>query len=485
MKRHARAGKLPKQIEIQADQPVIRSSLERFVLAVDRSDPGVTAYAGLPLAMETFAALGLGEACQRELALKKRQRGPTEAEWGEMFVMLHLAGGQGLEDVEVLKQDDGLVRLWPAIQNMSPRSALDFLLRFHDRDQKPAAPGQAVIHPPTAGLEGLRRVNAHLLRQVQDHHPAKTATLDLDASIHACDKQAALRTYEGPRGYQPVIVYWAEQGLVVHDQFRDGNVPAAMGNREVLECALANLPDGLQEKYVRGDSALYDHEVLRFLDREGVSFAVSADMTQQLKAEIQKLPAGDWRLLDRRDGSAGEPGRRWAEVPFVPDDPVARKGERPFRYWAIRLPPKPRQLELFEPPSTTEEYVAVVTNRELPGDELIHWHRGKCGTVEHAHDQIKHDVGARLMPSSAFGANAAWYRLAILALNLYRAMSLLALPEDWRSERLETIRFRLLNRAGRVISHSRRYVLVLSQLALPLLDICLHARQNLAGLAST
>ena len=482
MKRRASAKSLPGQIAIQADQPVIRSSLERFVLAVDRSDPGVTAYGGLPLAREAFAALGLGEACQKELVLKKRQRGPTEAQWVEMFVMLHLAGGQGLEDVEVLKQDDGLVRLWPAIQEMSPRSALDFLLRFHDPNQKPSTQGKAIIHPPTPALEGLRRVNVHLLRQVQEHHPVPTATLDLDASIHACDKKAALRTYEGPRGYQPVIVHWAEQGLIAHDQFRDGNVPAAMGNREVLASALANLPADIRKKYVRGDSALYDHEVLRFLDREGVEFAVSADMTRQLRTEICKLPAGDWNPLRRADGSPGEPGRMWAEVPFVPDDPVARKGERPFRYLAIRLPPKPRQLELFEPPSATEEYVAVVTNRDLPGEELIHWHRGKCGTVEHAHDQIKHDVGGRLMPSSVFGANAAWYRLAILALNPYRAMSLVALPEDWRSERLGTIRFRLLNRAGRVIRHSRRYVLVLSQLALPLLHTYLQARQNLAGL---
>ena len=140
-----------------------------------------------------------------------------------------------------------------------------------------------------------------------------------------------------------------------------------MGNREVLESALANLPTDIQKKYVRGDSALYDHEVLRFLDRAGVEFAVSADMTRPLRAEIQKLPTGDWKPLRRPDGSPGEPGRRWAEVPFVPDDPRARKGERPFRYLAIRLPPKPRQLELFEPPSATEEYVAVVTNPGAPG----------------------------------------------------------------------------------------------------------------------
>ena len=41
-----------------------------------------------------------------------------------------------------------------------------------------------------------------------------------------CDKRAAKRAYEGNRGYQPVLALWAEQDVIVADEFRDGNVPA-------------------------------------------------------------------------------------------------------------------------------------------------------------------------------------------------------------------------------------------------------------------
>jgi hypothetical protein len=137
---------------------------------------------------------------------------------------------------------------------------------------------------------------------------------------------------------------------------------------------------------------------------------------------------------------------------------------------------------LFEKPPE-RRYVAIVTNRdELEGGELIHWQREKCGTVEQAHDWLKHDVGARLFPSSRFGANAAWYRLAILALNLYVAVSHLALPEDWHGQRLPTARFRFFNRAGRVLRHARRYMVVLSHLALPLAERYLEARKVLGTL---
>ena len=235
--RHAR--QVPRQarqtrVAEGSDQPVIRSGCERYVYALDRADHGVTGYAGLPVALEGFEALGLGEACRRELKLKQRQRGPTETEWVQMLVLLRLAGGERVEDVARLKQDDGLRRLWPALGGMSARSALDFLMRFHDPEQQESVPGRAVIRPDTAGLAALGRVNEALVHTVQREHPVRTATLDVDASIHGCDKRAALRTYEGTRGYQPVAAYWVEQRLVVGDEFRDGNVPAGMGNVEVV-----------------------------------------------------------------------------------------------------------------------------------------------------------------------------------------------------------------------------------------------------------
>ena len=96
----------------QAPQPIIPSSLARFVYSSERSDQGVTGLCGLPLAIEAFHALGLDEVCRRELQLKQRDRGPTEAQWVEVLTLLHLAGGTSLEDLRIFKQDDGLCRLW-------------------------------------------------------------------------------------------------------------------------------------------------------------------------------------------------------------------------------------------------------------------------------------------------------------------------------------------------------------------------------------
>ena len=54
----------------------------------------------------------------------------------------------------------------------------------------------------------------------------KIATIDLDATVIESWKKQAQPTYQGGKGYQPVLASWAEMDLVVADEFRGGNVPA-------------------------------------------------------------------------------------------------------------------------------------------------------------------------------------------------------------------------------------------------------------------
>lgn len=63
---------------------------------------------------------------------------------------------------------------------------------------------------------------------VQSHTSQRTATLDVDVTMLEAHKRTATVVYNGTRGYQPVIAVWDEQDLIVHDEFRDGNVPAAV-----------------------------------------------------------------------------------------------------------------------------------------------------------------------------------------------------------------------------------------------------------------
>ena len=104
----------------------------------------------------------------------------------------------------------------------------------------------------------------------------------------------------------------------------------------------------------------------------------------------------------------------------------------------------------------------VVTNRDLPGDEVIRWHRGRCGKGEEVHAVMKNDLAGGQLPSGQFGANAAWWGITVLAYNLNSLMKRLVMPEGWAPKRLKAVRFGFITLAGRVMTHARQLIIRVS-----------------------
>ena len=68
----------------------------------------------------------------------------------------------------------------------------------------------------------------------------------MDATLVESQKQEALYSYKKYRAYQPLSTYWSEADLIVHSEFRDGNVPAGHQQLRVLKEALGHLPAGVE-----------------------------------------------------------------------------------------------------------------------------------------------------------------------------------------------------------------------------------------------
>ena len=259
-----------------------------------------------------------------------------------------------------------------------------------------------------------------------------------------------------------MLAVWAETGLVLADQFRDGNVPAQMEPREVAQRAFAALPSTVKEYYYRGDSACHESTLVNWLRDEQradgpcgrIGFAISARMSEALHAAIRVVPEAAWETYGE---SHPAEIRECADVPFVPGEKTEKKDSQPLRYVAIRI--RRKQGELF-PDGSTVRHFAVLSNRwELKSARLIEWHREKAGTIELVHDVIKNDLGGGVLPSKYFGANAAWLRLAVIAHNVLQALKRLALPAELLTARPKRLRFLLFNMPGRLVHHARRLIL--------------------------
>jgi hypothetical protein len=172
--------------------------------------------------IEAFRQTGTAAVIDREIRLKSRKRGLSASEMVESLLAMWAAGGERAEDLDQFRQDQALALLLghdlPAAQ-----TARDFLAQFHGEDLPLLQEGKSSVPAESAPLLGLAKANAELVLDLQCRRPVRKATLDIDATVIACDKRAAKRAYDGNRGYQPVLALWAEHDVIVADEFRDGN----------------------------------------------------------------------------------------------------------------------------------------------------------------------------------------------------------------------------------------------------------------------
>jgi hypothetical protein len=444
---------------------------------------------------------------ERHVKARRGEQGWSDAESVLSVVMLNLVGGDCVEDVDRLESDKGFCRLFSKAvrQGMSRKgrralkkrwrkektrsvpsssSVFRYLAEFHDRAQEGIRePGRAFIPLANEALRGLWEVNKDFIGFVQSNGMERTATLDMDATLVESEKAKALRCYEGYAAYQPINTWWAEQGLVVHTEFRDGNVPAGYEQKRVLEEALESLPKGVTKVRMRSDTAGYQHDLLRYCDEEKnkrcgrIEFVVGCDVSVEFKKAVLEIAEGDWTILKKRDrsGELIETARQWAEVCFVPSAIGRSKKGPEYRYLAIR---ERMQDQLMLPGMEEDEkglpfqtmrkggvrykVFGIVTNMDWEGQRLIEWHYERCGRSEQAHSVMKEDLAGGTLPSGDFGENAAWWWIMVLAFNLNAALKSLVLGGQWVYKRMKAIRFHLINIPARVMERSRQLWLRLS-----------------------
>src|SRR5438128_4039237 len=120
-----------------------------------------------------------------------------------------------------------------------------------------------------------------------------------------------------------MLAVWAEMNLVVADEFRDGNVPAAYQGLAVAKAAFLALPGTVKERYFRGDSACHEHELMDWLRDENredgpagyIGFAVSARMSPALRAAIEAVPEAQWEDYGKRIRKSCGNARMWCSCP--------------------------------------------------------------------------------------------------------------------------------------------------------------------------
>ncbi len=198
-----------------------------FKYEKEKIKSGMTSLAGLPPYLELAQVAELRKSIQKHIQVRNTQ-GYTDSQMVLSLVLLNLAGGDCMEDLNALEADEGfcqflrqtqlaglprrerraMARRWRKEKRRtapSPSAGFSYLGAFHDEEQEKLRQAhKAFIPARNRSLQGFAKVNGDFVGFVQSRNPQKTATLDMDAVLIETNKDESQHCYKGFKSYQPL-----------------------------------------------------------------------------------------------------------------------------------------------------------------------------------------------------------------------------------------------------------------------------------------
>lgn len=381
-----------------------------------------------------------------------------------------LAGGRCLEDLELLRQDEGYLNALGAHRIPDPTTAGDFCRRF------------SAIDVDTL-MDVINASRLTVWRQ-QPRDFFDEAVIDADGTLAPtlgeC-KDGADFAYDGTYGYHPLVISLANTQEPLYLVNRSGNRPSHEGAAERLDQAIALCREaGFRRIAMRGDT---DYSQTRHLDRwdaDGVGFVFGIQRSQTLYEKTAELPESAWRRLRRPPKYEAKTERR--SRPDNKKDEVVRRR----RFTSKRTDEELVASFDYQPTACAKPYRIVVLRKNLTiarGEEALlddmmffyfitnDWKsspaeivlraNGRCNQ-ENLNAQLKSGVAALEMPVGDLVSNWAYMVMASLAWTLKAWLAML-LPARgrWR-DRHRVERDRVLRMEFR--SFLRAFMLVPAQI---------------------
>ena len=396
----------------------------------------VTTDAGLLAVRELDEVLGLTDMATCMLSgARANNRRHDLAGLFRQSVYARLAGYEDVNDQEALSCD-------PAMRAVIGRKALE----RNAASTATVSRFETEILAAEDNLEALAAINGAWVGKAMSVTEGKKVILDMDSSespVHGQQEGSAYNGHFLSRCYHPLFVF-NQHGDCEGATLRPGNVHSTDGWRGLLEPVVERYKDTGKKLYFRGDAAFASPDIYEYLEDEGILYSIRLKSNKRLEEHIE-------HLLTR---------------------PVGRPPAKPrvfyheFRYRAASWHRSRRvvakvewhQGELFA------RVGFIVTNLSKKAKNVVRFYnqRGNC---ERFIKEGKYALSWTRLSCSRFSSNQVRLALFIMAYNLGNFFRRFALPKEVSAWSLRSIQLKLVKIGAKVISHARRTVFQLAEVA--------------------
>ncbi len=114
------------QNQTQRGKTITTQGVLPFQYEQEKNDKGMTPLAGLPAYLDLSHAIGFWKLIKKHIQGRKESQGWTDTQVVMSFILLNLAGGDCVDDLEVINNDEGFCRLLQRIwTGLNPRHKVE------------------------------------------------------------------------------------------------------------------------------------------------------------------------------------------------------------------------------------------------------------------------------------------------------------------------------------------------------------------------
>jgi hypothetical protein len=306
----------------------------------------------------------------------------------------------------------------------------------------------------------IQSLNGNLVLDRLSSLELNRVTLDFDGSVIGTGRFAEgtaigyNKKKKGQRSYYPLFCTVAQTGQVLDVLHRSGNVHDSNGAQDFILVCIKQIKDILPRAVVevRMDGAFFSDTIIAQLDQHSIEYSISVP--------FERLAALKEKVENRSHWYNMNSDCDYFELNWKP-----KSWHRRHRFIVVRKSAKvqykkPVQLDLFIPYEYGYDFKVVITNKSNSSNSVIAYHAGR-GRQEGIFAELKSHNQLDYIPTCTWNGNKVYLLATLLAHNLTRELQMIVYSPQrnttakrislWAFERLNNIRQRIIQRAGRLI----------------------------------